>query len=107
MPLDPSKAREALAFSQFNAMGVPAPRTAFAEVALTVLGRFDKQPLGLFTLVEDVDATFLSDHFGSADGLVLKPFRVRGIDDLGEVWETYKGQYRPQRARSTPYHDAG
>src|SRR5262249_17909233 len=38
MPLDASKAREALAYAVFRAAGVPAPRTAFAEVSLTVPG---------------------------------------------------------------------
>ncbi|MCI0376969.1 MAG: CotH kinase family protein, partial [Gemmataceae bacterium] len=55
MPLDPSKAREALAYSLFRAAGVPAPRTAFAEVTLTVPGKYDKEYLGLFTVVENVD----------------------------------------------------
>ena len=36
MPLDPAKAREALAFEIFRKAGVPAPATAFAEVTLTV-----------------------------------------------------------------------
>src|SRR4029434_6497133 len=29
--------------------------------------------------------------------LALKPFRVRGIDALGDDWDRYKGQYQPQR----------
>lgn len=97
MPLDPSKAREALAFATFQALGVPSSRTAFAEVTITVPGRYNKEYLGLFTVVEDVDAKFLQDHFGSDKGLVMHPFRVRGIDFLGESWEAYKGFYRPQR----------
>ncbi len=97
MPLDPSKSREALAFFFFRACGVPAPRTAFAEVTLTVTGKYEKEYLGLFTVVEDVDARFLGEQFGSDGGLAMKPFRVRGIDDLGENWEAYKGTYRPQR----------
>jgi len=98
MPLDPSNAREALAYSVFRAAGVPAPRTAFAEVRLTVPGKHDKEYLGLFTVVENVDARFFADRFGSDKGLSMKPFRVRGIDALGDDWERYKGQYQPQRA---------
>ena len=97
MPLDPSKARESLAFSFFRACGVPSPRTAFAEVTLTVPGKHDHEYLGLYTVIEDVDAKFFREQFGSDDGLAMKPFRVRGIDDLGENWEGYQGQYRPQR----------
>src|SRR5262245_38514611 len=63
MPLDPAKAREALAYSVFRAAGVPAPRTAFAEVTLTVPGKYDKEYLGLYTLVENVDRRFLADRF--------------------------------------------
>ena len=72
MPLDPAKAREAIAYAVFRDAGVPAPRTAFAEVTLTVPGRFDKEYLGLYTVVEDVDQRFLADRFGSDHGLLMR-----------------------------------
>jgi putative membrane-bound dehydrogenase-like protein len=97
MPLDPSKAREALAFSIFRAAGVPAARTTFAEVSLTVAGRHDRELLGLYTLVEGVDDRFLGQHFGGDDGLLLRPFGIRGIDFLGEDWAAYTRSYRPHR----------
>jgi putative membrane-bound dehydrogenase-like protein len=96
MPTDPAKGREALAYAVFRAAGVPAPRTAFAEVTLTVPGKYNKEYLGLYTLVENVDRRFLADRFGTDKGLLMKPFRVRGIDHLGDDWEKYQGQYRPQ-----------
>jgi putative membrane-bound dehydrogenase-like protein len=96
MPLDPAKAREALAYAVFRAAGVPAPRTAFAEVTLTVPGKYDKEYLGLYTVVENVDRHFLEDRFGTTRGLLMKPFRLRGIDYFGEDWERYKGLYNPQ-----------
>src|SRR5262245_22314790 len=95
MPLDPAKAREAIAFAVFRDAGVPAPRTAFAEVTLTVPGRFDKEPLGLYTVVEDVDRRFLADQFGTDRGLLMRPARMRGLDFLGDDWERYTGQYQP------------
>ena len=39
--MDPTRGREALAYAVFRAAGVPAPRTAFAEVTLTVPGKYD------------------------------------------------------------------
>src|SRR5262245_15432461 len=96
MPLDASKAREAVAFSIFRAASVPAPRTAFVELTLTVPGTHDKAYLGLFTAVENVDPRFLADRFGADQGLLMKPFRNRGVDFLGDDWERYKGQYQPQ-----------
>lgn len=92
--LDPTKCRESLAYAVFRAAGVPAPRTAFAEVTLTVPGKYDKEYLGLYTLVEDVDRTFLKTHFKSAKGLLCKPEGVRGIEYLGEDWNAYKSRYQ-------------
>ena len=74
----------------------PAPRTAFAEVTLTVPGKYDKEYLGLYTVVENVDRPFLEDRFGTDKGLLMKPFQVRSLDYLGDDWERYQGQYRPQ-----------
>ena len=93
--LDPAKAREALAFALFREAGVPAPRTALAEVTLTVPGRHDKAYLGLYTLVEPVDRAFLKDRFHTDKGLLLRPQGLRGLDFLGDDWEKYRGPYRP------------
>jgi putative membrane-bound dehydrogenase-like protein len=94
--LDATRGREALAFAIFRAAGVPAPRTAFAEVSLTVPGKYDKEYLGLYTVVENVDKTFLADRFQSGKGLLLKPSGMRGLDYLGDDWAQYTGKYRPQ-----------
>src|SRR5262249_35075574 len=40
-------------------------------------------------------------RFHTSRGLLLKPERMRGIDDLGDDWEKYKGQYQPQ-STATP-----
>jgi spore coat protein CotH len=96
MPLDPAKGREVIAYSVFRAAGVPAPRTAFAEITLSVPGKYDKEYLGLYAVVEDVGQPFLRDRFGTDKGLLMKPFQVRSMDHLGDDWERYKGQYRPQ-----------
>lgn len=91
--MDPTKVREALAYAVFRAAGVPAPRTAFAEVWLTVPGRYNREYLGLYTLVEQVDKAFLKAHFGRGGGLLLKPEGIRGLPYLGEDIEAYKGPY--------------
>ena len=88
--MDPSKMREALSFAVFRAAGVPAPRTAFAEATLTVPGKYDKEYLGLYTFIEQVDKTFLKDRFKNNKGLLMKPERLRGIEYLGDDWERYK-----------------
>lgn len=94
---DPSKVREALCYEMFRAAGVPAPRTAFAEVTLTVPGKYDKELLGLYTLTEPVNKPFLKAHYKADAGLLMKPERVRSLDYLGENWEPYKNTYQPKR----------
>jgi hypothetical protein len=104
--LDPGKSREALAYAVYRDAGVPAPRTAFAEVYLTVPGRYKEELLGLFTLIEDIDDSFLQNHFGDANGLLMKPEGVRGPDFLGLNWQDYKDRYKPGREASTEEADA-
>jgi spore coat protein H len=83
--VDPTKAREALAFEVYRAAGVPAPRTGFADVTITVPGKFDRETLGVFTMVEQVDKAFLKAHFGNGKGLLLKPEGIRGLPHLGDT----------------------
>src|SRR5262249_40715210 len=94
--LDPTRSRESLAFAVYRACGVPAPRTAYAEVTLTVPGKYDKEYLGIYTVIEQVDKTFLKDRFKNNKGMLLKPERVRGLEYLGDDWAKYKDRYQPK-----------
>lgn len=98
--MDPTAAREALSYAVYRAAGVPAPRTAFAEVSLTVPGVHDKALVGLYTLVEPVDKAFLKEHYGSAKGLLLKPERVGQLEHLGGDWAAYESRYQPKTTAS-------
>jgi len=63
---DPSLMRERLAYRAFEEAGIAAPRTAWARVSIN--GR----DLGLFALVEAVDARFSDRRFHYDDGLLYK-----------------------------------
>ena len=93
--LDPSKLRDALGYAVFRDAGVPAPRTSFAEITLTVPGKYDKEPLGLYTIVEQVDKTFLKDRFQSKKGLLMKPEGISSVEYQGDNWDNYSSLYRP------------
>lgn len=93
---EPSQLRESLAFAAFRAAGIPAARTAFGEISLSVPGKFDRQFIGLYTLVEQVDKTFLKRHFVSSKGLLLKPEGIQGLPYLGADWQPYEEFYRPK-----------
>lgn len=87
--MDPTHVRQALSYPVFQAAGVAAPRTAFAEVSLTIDGECDREPLGLYTLVEEIDKAFLRRHFQTDKGLLLKPEGTQGLEYKGEDWAAY------------------
>jgi hypothetical protein len=91
---DPSYVREALSCQLVRDAGVPAPRTAFALVSLTVDGLHDRVPLGLYTLAEEPDdRPFLKNHFGSSKGMLFKAEAMRGLPDLGRRVEPYADHF--------------
>jgi hypothetical protein len=93
---DPSKCRETLAYSLYREAGVPASQTALAEVWLTVPGKYEKEFLGVYTLVEQVGGAFLRAHFGADKGLLMKPEGVRDLEYLGDDWSAYELKYVPK-----------
>ncbi len=77
--MDATAAREVLSYLVYRHLGVPSSRTAYVRLTLTVPGKYDKVFVGLYTLVETIDKTFLKDRFGSSKGLLLKPERVGAV----------------------------
>ena len=64
---DPTFMRETLAYDIFRQMGIPTPRTSFVDLWI------NDTHMGLYTMVEQVDATFLSNHFIDGTGNLYKP----------------------------------
>ncbi|MBM4068557.1 MAG: hypothetical protein FJ271_06380 [Planctomycetes bacterium] len=94
---DPSRAREALSYAFFRDAGVPAPRTSVAELTLTVPGKYDKELVGVYTVVETVNKGFLKTHFKDGKGMLLKPEGLQGGPAyIGSNWNLYKERYRPK-----------
>ncbi|MGE5610329.1 MAG: CotH kinase family protein [Bacillota bacterium] len=99
---DPSLLRETLGYEVFRTLGVPAPRTTFALVYLSIEGRCEREYVGLYTLIEPIDSkAFLKDRFGSAKGMLMKPWSIRGLPYMGEQWNTYESHYN-SRTPPTP-----
>jgi hypothetical protein len=63
---DPSGMRERLAYRIFEDSGIAAPRTAWARIEV------NGEDLGVFTLVEAIDARFADRRFFFDDGLLYK-----------------------------------
>lgn len=80
---DLSYMRERLANRLYNAMGVPAPRTAYARVSV------DGNDNGVYTQVQQIDRCFLEERFGAANGNGNLYKAVYTSTDIGAL--TYQG----------------
>lgn len=72
---DPSLIREAASYQLFSEMGIAAPRTAFVDLWV------NDSHLGVYTMVEQIDKTFLSAHFDDSTGNLYKPMTPGGLLD--------------------------
>jgi hypothetical protein len=70
---DPSGLNETISYRLFRDGGVPAPRTAYARVYVTVPGKHDRRYFGLYNLVEDVGGAFVEERFQGSKESLLKP----------------------------------
>ncbi len=90
---DAGMMNEVLALRMHREAGVPAPRTAFCRVYLTVKGREERHCLGVYTLVEDIGTHFAEEHFGTREGVVFKPVAPGLFADRGTEWRAHGAAY--------------
>lgn len=90
---DGSWMNEVLSHKLFRDAGVPAPRTAYSRVYVTVPGKFDNKYLGLYSLVENIDDNFADERFGTSKGSLFKPVTPELFQDLGDDWSKYQQSY--------------
>ena len=93
---DPGLMNEVLAYRLYRDAGVPAPRSSYVRVYLTIGGQVSKKYLGLYTLAENVDENFFQARFASGAGALLKPVSVNPFKDLGNDWSRYIQTYDPK-----------
>ena len=98
---DASWMNEVLSHALYREIGVPAPRTAYARVYVTVPGKHDKKYLGLYSLVENIDDNFTDERFGTSKGALFKPVTPELFADLGDDWSKYKQTYDPKNDPSS------
>jgi hypothetical protein len=95
---DPTLMREAMALAIFRAAGVPASRTAYAELTFNVPELHDNARGGTFVVVENVNKRFLKRVLPPGTGLLMKPEGTRGgVLSLGSNWDAYIPVFRPDR----------
>lgn len=64
---DPTLIREFLGYELFKQMGIPTPRTSFVDLWV------NDTHLGLYTMVEQIDRTFLDNNLDDNTGNLYKP----------------------------------
>ena len=87
---------EVLSHRLYRDAGVPAPRTAYARVFVTVPGKHDREYLGLYSVVEDIGKRFAEERFKAKKGAILKPVTPMLFNDLGDDWAKYNQTYDPK-----------
>lgn len=84
---DPTFLREKLFYEHCNAIGLPAPRTNFAVVYINNIY------YGLYTIVEEVEKTFLKERFSNNDGNLYKGDPAGDLAYYGEATSDYDDMY--------------
>ena len=103
---DETHMRERLSYEMFRAAGVVAPRSVYASVIV------NGEPLGVYTLTEDIDDRFIADRFGDrGEGILFKeiwPGNVRaGVTFAPSVAEAVRrGPDEPDLTRFEAFSDA-
>ena len=69
---DPTLIRERLAYELSEQMDIPTPRSCFVDLWV------NNTRLGVYTMVEQIDKTFLRRHFARDDGNLYKPEMLAG-----------------------------
>ena len=94
--MDPSWLNEVLAFRLYRDAGIPAPRTAYARVFITVGTSRVRSYNGLYSLVENVDEKFTEDRYKVPGGAIYKPVTTALFHDDGKDWKAYNQIYDPK-----------
>lgn len=84
---DPTFLQEKLMLDFLNAHGIAAPRCGFARLFV------NDEYRGLYTVVEDVNKTFLEDRFGNKDGNLFKGDPKGTLMWKGQDQTLYQGDY--------------
>lgn len=99
---DRSHLSDALAYELFRDAGVPASRTAYARLFLSIQGRFEPRLLGLYVMVEEVTAAWAEETFGVSGVALFKPVTYELFRDLGDDWQPYEQIYDPKTDLTEP-----
>jgi hypothetical protein len=80
---DPSFQRDVICYDLLRKAGIAVPRTSFAKLYLNDVY------WGLYLIVEQVDKTFLKNHFASGEGNLYKAVGWTNLEYISDRFEDY------------------
>ncbi len=103
MWMDPSMLRDRLSMLVFQRVGIPAPRASHARLFVGAERAF----VGVYSVVEEVDTSFLEANFGEKDGYLYEyhPLDVYGLQDPGPSLDWYGLRFDPRTHESASMAD--
>jgi len=87
---------DTLGYEFYRDAGVPAPRTTYTRLFLTLEERWERRFLGLYAMVEDPDERWLAKFLGHPGGTLFKPVTLDLFLHLGDDWNAYPAVYNPK-----------
>ncbi|MGV3772923.1 MAG: CotH kinase family protein [Verrucomicrobiales bacterium] len=90
---DDTYMRDILAQRFFADIGAIGPRASYAYLTIEVPEDFGTKPLGLYVVMENIDADFAEDRFGHKRVPIFKPVTYELFQDLGPDWSAYAPIY--------------
>lgn len=93
---DVSFMQEALATEYYRDVGLPACRTAYATVSLSIESVCSQYPVGLYLIVENLDSKWAKHRFKADTVAIWKPVTTELFLDRGTNWLAHKGEYQPR-----------
>jgi spore coat protein H len=93
---DASWMNEPLSYALYRDAGVPAPRTSYARLSVSVPGLHTNRYFGLYSIVENLDDNWAEASFGTRKGAIFKPVTPSLFQDLGQDWARYQQTYDPK-----------
>jgi putative membrane-bound dehydrogenase-like protein len=96
LQFDPTLVRERVSLHVAGMLGVPAPRIAHVELSLRV-GGAEPRYLGLYTMLEVIDESLLTQQGLAAESLRLQTNGLGSLQYLGDQWSAYEPLFRASR----------
>ncbi|KAA1246620.1 T9SS type A sorting domain-containing protein [Aquimarina sp. RZ0] len=102
--VDEFRQKDRISYELFRRAGVPAPRSSYVEVYV------NDEFINIYLLVQQIDKTFIKDHFADAGSLSKYTSKHKrelkyGLDVFGNFGDMHLGDINPQLFQEVYFRD--